>query len=155
MTWFRLAEKMCYSRKVHMDFGSPKIYLIWTAQASPPPVSHLVRGYFTESKNAQRGFHHKVVFLAPAVYYKKKRRESWKCLLCLLFSVSLVLQGMSLHLAFGLFCRTLKRQHDLNEKCPPFTCPEKTISDEEVCYTCLFHPSGQPEKTFITSLLCR
>lgn len=85
-----------------MNFSSPKTYLSLTAERSPPPVSQLVRGYFTESKNIWSGFHHKVVFLAPAVYYKKKKRESWKCLLCLLFSVSLVLQGMSLNPAFWI-----------------------------------------------------
>lgn len=52
----------------------------------------------------------------------------------------------------GLFCRILK--HDLNEECFLFTCPEKNIYDEEVWYACLFHPCGEQEKTFITTLLC-
>lgn len=55
-----------------MNLSSPKTYLSLTAESSPPPVSRLVRGYFSESKNTRSRFHHKVVFLAPAVYYKKK-----------------------------------------------------------------------------------
>ena len=71
-------------------------------------------------------------------------------------SVPLVLQGMSSHPTFCgtvFFCGILKHRHDLNEKCRPFSCPEKSICDEEVWYACLFHPCGSQEKTFITALL--
>lgn len=35
-----------------------------------------------------------------------------------------------------------------------FSCPEKSIYDEEAWYACLLHPCGEQEKTFITALLC-
>lgn len=71
---------------------------------------------------------------------------------CLLFSLLLVKQGMNLHWLLGLFCKIQK--HNLNEKRLLLTCPEKSIYDEEVWSTCLIHPCGEPEKTFITALLC-
>lgn len=118
-------------------------------------VSQLVRGYFTGSKNTHSGSHRKVSFPEPAAYYWKKR-DSWKCLLCLFSLSSPCITGYELASDFlwNCFCRILKHRHDLNEKCHPVSCPEKSICDEEVWYACLFHPCGSQEKTFITALLC-
>lgn len=55
----------------------------------------------------------------------------------------------------GLFCRILEHQHDLNEKCLLFSCPEKSNYAEEVWCACLFHPWVAGENIYHHSPLRR
>lgn len=64
-------------------------------------ISQLVRGYFTGSKNTQSGSYHKVSFPEPVAHYRKKGLMEMPALF-VIFSVSLLLHGMSLHSTFGI-----------------------------------------------------
>lgn len=107
-TRFKLSVKTVTLKKDRMNFSSSKTCRSLTSECflannSLPPFLSLVRGYFTGSKNTQRGSLRKVLFPEPVAHYqkKKKKRNSWKCLLCLLFSLFPCITGYEL--AFGFW----------------------------------------------------
>lgn len=92
-------------------------------------ISLLVRGYFTGSKNTQSACHHKVSFSEPATYYWQKGSHG-NASLFVCFSISLVLQGMSLHPTGGIVLWSLKAQTWPEWEMSPILSPSK----EHLCW---------------------
>lgn len=91
-----------------MNFTSPKTCRSLTAECSLPPFLSWSEAILLDPKILKSGSHHKVSFPEQAAYYptkkKKKKKEGLMEMpaLFVIFSVSLVLQSMSLHPAFGI-----------------------------------------------------
>lgn len=130
-----------------MNFGSPEACRSFNSWVLTPSffISQLVRGYFTGSKNTRSGSHHKVP--EPAAYYwkKRKKRDSWKCLF-VIFSVSPVLQGTSLHPTCGIVLQNPGTPTWPEWEMSPILLPWK----EQLCWrsvVCLsFSPVGSGRK---------
>lgn len=70
-------------------------------------------------------------FISKASGLLLKKGTHGNVSLFVIFSASLVLQGMSLHLTFGIALQK-QHKHDLNEKSLLLSHPKKTIYAEEV-----------------------